>query len=223
MTYPPLYMALIIFVGANLPSQIFAAQAQYNFISRSMFFSDVVDLISAARTGNESRVKRLIVQKIDVTMEIGLGNQSALSVVCGDDYLKCKNDKERLKQKQAIKQMVLNAALFEAMNIVWNVKGVTTLLSLGAHPDAIDAKGQTPLIKAAIKNHWEQAKILLINGASIIIADTNNTTAYGYAYQYGNQKIMNLIMPKLKEQWNRIEKANADTAASKGSVVSQKK
>ncbi|KAJ1324090.1 ankyrin repeat domain-containing protein 50 [Microdochium nivale] len=71
------------------------------------------------------------------------------------------------------------------------------LLNHGLHNiDAVDAAGDTALVRAAAKHHWNAVELLLRHNAAVDAVDFSNNTALLYAVIAANERIIRLLLER---------------------------
>jgi len=68
------------------------------------------------------------------------------------------------------------------------------LTAQGAKIDAVDASGETPLIRATRLGEREMAKLLIAQGADVNVRDAQGRSALAWAKQGGHEEIERLLL-----------------------------
>ena len=64
----------------------------------------------------------------------------------------------------------------------------------GAHPDATDKDGFTPLLLAASEGQSDAVAALMLHGASLVVMDKNEKTAIYWSAQVGDAKSLTHLL-----------------------------
>ena len=86
----------------------------------------------------------------------------------------------------------LNKVLFSAC-LSGNLAMARDALDKGAHPDARDRFGRTPLMIVAMENFDKIGELLLERGADKAAQDKRGTTAISYAGMFYNKRMIRLL------------------------------
>lgn len=77
------------------------------------------------------------------------------------------------------------------------------LIKAGAHIDATEWGGETPLMRAALENRTSMTKYLLSCGADVLLKDRKGRTAIDIALEEENQSVVKILSQALEEQKRR--------------------
>ena len=141
---------------------------------------------------NESKCRVLICSLCLLLMMISTPAPAASDE--GTVHSKATVAKPRKKAKMSQEKLdALNLALFEA--VVENDRSsIMRLLGAGAHVDATDRAGMTPLMHAALRGEPDTVRMLLAKGAAVNTMDIFGITALMQAAWAGHAAIVQILV-----------------------------